>query len=467
MKGLVRRVAFCGATFAGAGLVNGCTRDLCNPADPSNACALEWNLLRALVVGGVSGPTCSTYSAGRLMGLNGVEPNGGASGPAMSADGRYVAFSSSADNLVSGDTNVLEDVFIQDRLTGTIQRVSVSSAGVQATGGQSTAAAVSSDGRYVAYSSGATNLVAGDGNMTTDIFRFDRQTGQTVRVSVATGGAEATGGGSASPAISADGDRIAFHSASDTLVGGDLNMTQDVFVHIVSTNTTLRMSVDSSGTEGAGPSNTAAISADGRFVAYHSTAANLVGGDGNGQQDVFLRDILNSQTTRVSLANGGGEGNGASQNPRLSKDARYVVFQSAADNLVSGDTNAQVDIFLHDRQTLSTTRLSVATGGVQATGAQSSFPTLSADGRYSAFLSLAGNLVPGDTNGFNDVFVHDALTGTTTRVILANGNQPDNNSFQPALALDCPTPAFSSIAGNLVSGDANGVADIFVGDRLP
>ena len=166
-------------------------------------------------------------------------------------------------------------------------------------------------------------------------------------------------------------------------------------VHAMPGNTT-RVSVASDGTQSNNSSYNPSISANGRYVAFESEATNLVRGDTNNFRDIFVHDRQTGQTTRVSVASDGTQANGHSYDPSISADGRYVAFASLANNLVSGDTNDQQDIFVHDRQTGQTTRVSVASDGTQASG-HSFNPSISADGRYVAFVSSASNLVGGDT----------------------------------------------------------------------
>src|SRR5437016_5587381 len=239
----------------------------------------------------------------------------------------------------------------------------------------------------------------------------------TERVSVTSGGTEGNGA-SLGSALSADGRFVAFDSAATDLVAGDTNGVSDVFVHDRQTGTTERVSVASDGTQGNGKSGLLsfafppALSGDGRFVAFVSFATNLVAGDTNGATDVFVHDRQASTTERVSVAFYGTQGNDASSSPALSGAGRFVSCPSAATNLVAGDTNGATDVFVHDRQTGTTERVSVASGGTQGNGI-SAAPALSADGRFVAFHSTATNLVAGDTNGANDVFVHDRQASTT------------------------------------------------------
>ncbi len=383
--------------------------------------------------------------------------------PAISADGRFVAFSSDATNLVSGDTNGFRDIFVHDRLTGTTERVSVSTGGTEADGVSETPA-ISADGRFVAFYSDATNLVSGDTSGVSEIFVHDRQTGTTERVSVAMGGAEANGG-SLYAAISADGRFVAFYSDANNLVSSDTNGRGDIFVHDRQTGTTERVSITTGGIQADGYSFRPVISADGRFVAFDSDATDLVSGDTNGTTDVFVHDRQTGTTERVSVATGGTEANSTSDTPAISADGRFVAFRSFADNLVSGDTNADTDIFVHDRQTGTTERVSVATGGTEA-NSTSDTPAISADGRFVTFYSNATDLVGGDTNSAPDVFVHDRQAGTTERVSVATGGTEGNgNSGTAAISADGRFVTFASTATNLVSGDSNNATDIFVRDR--
>jgi Tol biopolymer transport system component len=399
----------------------------------------------------------------------GGQANSGSFDPSISADGRYVAFVSAATNLVSGDTNGAWDIFVHDRQTGQTTRVSVATGGGQANL-DSLDPSISADGRYVAFVSAATNLVSGDTNNFQDIFVHDRQTGQTTRVSVASDGTQANGH-SYAPSISADGRYVAFASLASNLVSGDTNGAWDVFVHDRQTGETTRVSVASDGTQAIGFffGSSPSISADGRYVAFDSWATNLVSGDTNDKPDVFVHDRQTGQTTRVSVSSDGTQANNGAIYPSISADGRYVAFESNSTNLVSGDTNSVTDIFVHDRQTGQTTRVSVSSDGTQANGGPgwSGNPSsISADGRYVAFHSYADNLVSGDTNSATDIFVHDRQTGVTTRVSIASdGTQANGFSASPSISADGRYVAFMSGATNLVSGDTNNDWDVFVHGR--
>ncbi len=345
----------------------------------------------------------------------GTAGNSASLSPSASADGRWVAFASFADNLISGDTNQVFDVFVNDRQTGIITRVSVPPGGGEFET-DSFSPSISANGRWVAFGSLPSSLsVEGEIVAYEKIFVHDRQTGETTLVNVSTGG-ELANGMSYSLAISADGQWVAFSSQADNLVPGDTNASDDVFVHNRLTGETTRVSVATGGAQANQASGLPSINGDGRIVAFGSSASNLVSGDTNANgsgitfengRDVFVHDRQTGQTTRVSVATGGGQGNGYSYGPSLSLDGRIVAFSSSADNLVSGDTNEHSDVFVHNRQTGQTTRVSVATGGGQANDF-SAVPSLSAAGRRVAFVSYADNIVPGAPGIANyGVFVHD------------------------------------------------------------
>ena len=396
----------------------------------------------------------------------GNEANGASYSPAMSVDGRYVAFASVGSNLVPGDTNGSDDIFVHDRQTGATERVSADSLGNQSNAPSGTSA-INDDGRYVAFDSYATNLVPGDTNGECDVFVHDRQTAGTTRVSVDSAGNQGDRP-SASPAVSANGRYVSFDSGSSNLVPEDTNGTWDIFVHDRQTGGTTRASIDSAGNQADGASWWPAISADGRYVAFCSNASNLVTEDTNGYRDVFIHDRETGVTERVSVDSAGNQGNDHSAawiGTAISRDGRYVAFHSWASNLVSGDTNGFGDIFVHDRYTGTTTRVSVDSAGNQENG-HSWDPAISADGRYVAFQSDASNLVPGDTNGTSDIFVHDCQTGATERASVDGaGNQGDGNSLAYSISADGRYVAFGSAASNLVTNDTNGVSDVFVHDR--
>ncbi len=400
----------------------------------------------------------------------------------ISADGRYVVFSSGSAGLVAGDTNRRQDAFIRDRKTGRTTRISVSSSGRQGKAardpfGGSAAEGITADGRFVLFRSDAANLVAGDTNGFQDVFVRDRRTGRTTRISVSSSGRQANGR-SEFAAISANGRYVAFDSQASNLVSGDTNRLSDVFVRDRVKGTTQRVSVGGTGKQarcnvGSCDSWFPAISASGRYVAFTSGASNLVPGDTNRLPDVFVRDRALGKTRRVSLSSRGKQGTGTrysngSNAPAISADGRYVAFHSDPPNLVAGDTNRTFDIFVHDRTTGKTERVSVSSRGEQANGENLGAASISAGGRYVAYASLASNLVPRDTNDITDVFIRDRRTDRTMLVSLSNsGDQGSDASWPngaPAFSAGNRYLLFASWAGNLVPGDTNGTADAFVRD---
>jgi WD40 repeat protein len=388
--------------------------------------------------------------------------------PAVSANGWVIAFLSRASTLVADDTNGVEDVFVHDQRTGETERVSVATDGTQGDD-DSYNLALSANGRVVAFASEASTLVAKDTNGVRDIFVHDRRTAETTRVSVASDGTEANAR-SSGVVLSADGQVVAFLSEASTLVPDDTNGRADIFVHDRRAGETTRVSVATDGTQGDDYSLSVALSADGRVVAFISEARTLVPDDTNGRADVFVHDRRTGETTRVSVANDGTQANGGSGGLGLSADGQVVAFQSTANTLVVGDSNETYDVFVHDRQTGETTRVSIATDGTEGNGPSNwGFPALSAKGRVIVFGSEASTLVPGDTNGAVDVFVHDRQRGETTRVSVATDGTEGNGSsgvgFDRVLSADGQIVAFTSAASTLVADDTNGVNDTFVRDR--
>ncbi|MEU7650005.1 RICIN domain-containing protein [Streptomyces huasconensis] len=384
------------------------------------------------------------------------------SAPVLSGDGRYAAFTSDAASLVPGDKNLAPDVFVRDRSAGTTERVSLTDGDAESSPAEwSDEPSISGDGRYVAFESVARALVNGDTNNQRDVFVRDRVAGTTQRVSVATNGTQSNNW-SFAPSVSADGRYVAFTSGASNLVAGDTNGADDVFVHDRQTRTTQRVSVAGGGAQGNAESRTPSLSADGRHVAFTSAASNLVAGDTNGAEDVFVRDLGSGTTQRVSVTGAGAQGDRGSSWPSLSADGRHVAFSSSAANLVSGDTNGRIDVYVRDRQAGTTQRVSVADNGTQGDG-HSAGASVSADGRHVAFSSSATNLIARDANAVGDVFVHDRQTGKTQRVstAYADGGDGDHYSSEASLSADGRLTVFSSAASDLVPGDTNATYDVF------
>ena len=334
---------------------------------------------------------------------------------------------------------------------------------------------ISDDGRFVVFDSFADNLVANDTNLSGDIFVHDRVSGGTVRVSVSSSGAEADSS-SEWPDISADGRLVAFHSFASNLVANDANASADIFVHDrdpdgngtfdEGNGVTTRLSVDANGAEGDGHSFSPYFSGDGRLVSFHSKAGNLVSGDSNKAFDVFVHDRANGTTTRVSVDSAGGEGDGDSLYSAISADGRVVAFPSLASDLVAGDTNGCSDVFVHDLASGITTRVSVDSAGDEGDAGSFGPPDLTTDGALVAFSSVADDLVAGDANGKGDVFVHDFANGTTERVSVDSaGAEGDGDSYWPSLSADGSLVAFASYAQAFADDDDNWEEDVFLHDR--
>ncbi len=347
-----------------------------------------------------------------------------------------------------------------------IARISVATNGQQGNG-DSILPAINADGRFVAFQSWASNLVEGDTNNTWDIFVHDRLTGETKRVSVASDGVQANGK-SESLSISGDGRFIAFSSIASNLTSNITNYKSDIFVHDMKTGETTQVSVSSDGKQGNGSSINPSISADGRYVAFVSLAYNLDPRDTNNNADIFVHDRLTKKTIRVSVASDGTQTNDNSTDASIRTNGRYIAFTSAASNLVPKDTNGKVDVFIHDLETGETKRVSVASNGTEGNG-NSARARISLNGEYVIFTSEASNLVPKDANNFWDIFFHNVKTGETTRESVSSDNiQGNGNSTRPRLSReDGRFIIFASEAANLVPNDnnTNNVWDIFVHDR--
>jgi Tol biopolymer transport system component len=396
--------------------------------------------------------------------------------PSISGDGRYVAFLTDASNLVPGDTNGKQDILLRDRATGTTELVSVSASG-QAADGYSSNPTVSADGQYVVFVSQARNLVAGEANppFGDQIFLRDRTMGTTERISVSSTGV-AGNRNCERPSISADGRFVAFESAADNLVPGDTNKSSDVFVRDRVSGTTERVSVSTTGAQGSGTEQSAAgvnasISPDGRYVAFASRSDNLVPGDTNRAMDVFVRDRTAGTTERVSISSTGAEGNGSSYDTAISEGGRCVAFTTEATNLAAGQVPVDpcychTEVLLRDRTTGTTERVILSADGNPADHT-GIWPSISADGRYVTFES-ADALVTGDTNEAVDVFVRDRVTQTTQQVSVSAAGQGGNGeSVWPSISADGRCVAFTSKATNLLPGAPGVRTDVYVVERSP
>jgi Tol biopolymer transport system component len=381
----------------------------------------------------------------------------------ISADGRYVAFASYAGDLVQGDhTRRFADIFVRDTLAGTTVRASVDTDGGDPDG-HSTFPSISADGQYVAFRSNATDLVQGDGGPSSDVFVRDLVAGTTVRASVDTEGGDPDGqSGGYGLSINADGRYVAFSSSATDLIQGDGNGTEDIFVRDLVAGTTVRASVDTGGGDPDSYSYSPAMSADGRYVAFYSFASDLVQDDQNGYADVFVRDLVAGTTVRASIDAKDGDPDGVSFDPSINADGRYVAFTSEAPDLVAGDGNGTFDVFVRDLVAGTTVRASVDAGGGDP-NRDSSDPSISADGRYVAFSSWAFDLVADDGNEIFDVFVRDLVAGTTVRASVdTGGGDPNAGSTAPSISAQGRYVAYWSYAGDLVPGPGDPSEDVFL-----
>ena len=401
----------------------------------------------------------------------GEEGNAASGISAISADGRFVAFGSEATNLIAGG-NLPFGIFVHDRQTGSTEIVSVSSRGRQGEG-LSSSPDISADGRFVAFDSDAENLDRGDRNGITDVFRHDRETGETILVSLSSD--EQQGDASShAPAIGGDGRFIVFH-ANSPLVPEDTNETTDVYLRDVQTGTTTLVSIGFDGSAGNSSSFIQEISADGRFVVFVSSATNLT--EDNLPEDidstVYVRDLEAGTTELAGLGSNGTVAEvGFFDVPSISADGRFVAF-STATSLVPEDTREfSLDIYLRDRLTGTTELISVNSDEIQGDG-RSESPSVSTEGRFVAFESDSSNIATPDepAGGFfpdEDIFVRDRQLGVTYRVSESSAGAEGNaRSLGPSISADGQVTAFSSDASNLVADDTNGVTDIFVHDERP
>jgi Tol biopolymer transport system component len=383
---------------------------------------------------------------------DGTPGNATSQRPAVSGDGHCVAFESLATNLAPGITNGKSQVFVRKRQTGQTICVSVALDGSQGNNDSDTAA-ISGDGRFVAFHSVATNLIPGGTSGIKQVYVHDCVTGSNILVSVASGGGGGNGP-SLNATITADGRYVSFNSGATDLVPGVTNGKSQVYIYDIIDNQMICASLAAGGIQGNGDSYIAYISADGSTIAFISTAQNL-GTASGGQQLVYVRDLVAGTNTCVSFAPDGKTlANAACGTSSISADGRYVGFDSNASNLVTGDSNGHQDCFVRDRQMGTTTRISVSSSGAQG-NSNSDSPQLRADGRFVVFESDASNLVSGDSNGQTDVFLRDLRTGQTARVSLsASGGQLNDFSWDglSSISADGSVIAFHTDSSNVVPG---------------
>ena len=395
---------------------------------------------------------------------DGSEVLGFASSASLSGDGRFVAFSETADGLVPDDVNGVSDIFVRDRITNTTERLSAALAST-ADDAESDSNAfpsynpvISDNGQAVAFET--------FGKETSSIFLYSRDT-DTVELISASATGEAGNGSAKNVDISADARFVVFQSDADNLVADDTNQASDIFLRDRLLNTIESVSLAADSTQSNGNAGQASISADGRYIAFTSTASNLVENDTNETADIFVYDRQLQTTERISVATDGTQSDGFSRAPSISADGRYVSYDSMATNLVADDTNKRGDVFVFDRETQTTTRVSLSTEGVESNNFSFNHD-ISGEGRYVTYSSAATNLVEQDTNRVRDVFVFDRETQTTTRLsVNADGVQGNRESRESTFSADGRFIAYQSSADILVDDDTNGRTDIFVYDFQP
>lgn len=385
---------------------------------------------------------------------------------ALSHSGRFVVFYSEASNLVPGDTNQEQDVFVRDRLEETTERVSVSSLGIQGETPKtfplpplSNDPAISGNGRFVAFTSTASNLVPGDTNDAIDVFLHDRDAHETSRVSLSSSGMQGHNG-SSEPSISEDGRFVAFGSSAGNLVSSDTNHVRDVFVRDTQTQETTRISMKQNGEQARAASWESAISANGEAISF-VTWSRITPSDDKGR-DVFVHDRVTGQNTWVSQSQTGERVVRKCFDSDISGDGRRVVFWSVGANFVAGDDNLEADVFLRDLSRGRTRRLSIGLNG-EDTDERSYEPRISSDGRTVAYWSAAANIVEGDGNKAMDIFAVDLSARDTFLVSqTSSGEQLKAYSYGPAISGNGRAVSFYT-HGRAVPDDDNGHrADVYV-----
>jgi Tol biopolymer transport system component len=383
--------------------------------------------------------------------------NGRSSDSILNADGRFLMFQSDATNLVDGDTNGLPDTFLKDMTTGSLSIVPIATANQNSVNFVSLA--LSADGRYVSFSTDASNLVPGDTNNASDVFLRDLQTGTVSLVSAhALNLPSLTANGDSNhPTISADGRYVVFESNALNLPVQPGNPYGYIYRKDLASGTITLISSGAAGPANGG-SGWPAMSPDGRYVAFLSSATNLVSSQPS-QTGIFVKDL---QTGNIVLAST--DSAGQSYNPvpgfAIGPNGRYLAFEGYGIGTVTSLPDYAPDyLYLKDLQTGAISTLSTDRGR-----GQNFEPNFSSDGHYLAFMSRDANLVPGDTNNSFDVFIKDLQTGTITLVSTGASGQGNGDSYLPSLSGDGHLVAFVSDASNLVPGDTNGRPDVFLKD---
>jgi uncharacterized repeat protein (TIGR01451 family) len=401
------------------------------------------------------------------VGNGGLEANGASYFISLSDDATVVTFGSFASNWAADQADInYVDIFVRDRVADTTTKISVGPNG-EVADQRSFDPFISANGRYVSFTSYATNLVLGDTNRHDpiddglDVFLYDRVTGILKRVSLNWKGEQIDKNSVGH--VTADNRYAIFTSNGIDVAQGDPNgdVLSAIYMRDLQTGAIERITKAADGGYPNGGVGAAEASYDGRYIVYLSGSSNLVW-DSNGEQDVMLYDNLTDQTTLISKPVGGGQSNGLSSAAHITPDGRYIVFLSFATNLVPGDNNGKSDIFVYDTLLDTMEMVSVSSSGVQGNEG-SKDPAICGNGRFVSFTSESTNLVPLPHNGERQVYIHDRLThttflGTGTDTFMGNGR-----AHRSTLSADCSTIGFATEANNLISGDTNGLRDLFVG----
>lgn len=415
---------------------------------------IRTSLRSACFAAALVAPLCAQSTIRLTAGLGGAEPDGPSSQPSLGGDGRYAVFVSAANNLTANDTSSSPDVFLYDAVQGTVELVSVRLPGPSGSNVVSTPV-VTDDGSLVAYASNAANLVPADGGGFTHIYVRDRTAGTTTRIT------QGWIGTSAGPSMTPDGRYIAFQSSATTVPSGPF---QDVFRFDRQNQTFVLISQSSNGTFSDGNSSAPRISADGGLVTFLSSATTLLQQDGNGQVDVYIRDVVNQRTRRTSVGWIGNQLPLASSSATMTRDGRKVCFVNAAQTTSPGDSDLSDDVFARTLNNGYVTRVSTPASRKGGNGFANE-SVIAGGGRYVAFRSDATDLVPVDpTPGAADVYLKDLETNAVEVVSLSSTDAPAGDPTQPALSVDARFVAFASASG-LVAGDSNGWNEIYLRDR--
>ncbi len=396
---------------------------------------------------------------------DGTPGNGDSYEGQVTPNGRYVVFDTRASNLGVNFTASDFQIVLRDRKEGTNFLVSHGAAG-EAGNGDSWDPCISANGRWIVFYSSADNLVTGDLDGTDDLFLYDRVTDQTTMLPLTSAGDPVNGrsqiyGASLTP----NGRSLVFFSQATDLLPAADNGSDQVFMMDLKKGTVTLLSADGAGVQGNGASRYPSISPNGKWVAFESIASNLVAGDANGSRDAFVRDMRHGTIARASVSSGGVEGNNHSDEPVVSNNGRYVAFWSYATNFVAADGNGSTDEFLRDMKAGTTIRISEPAGGGDATGGDCYECCMTPSGKTIVYYSYATNLNPDHASPAGGVYLYDVKNGTTTQLDLApNGDAPDGVGYvwQWSLTASGKWLLMSSQATQFTTGDTAGKYQVYL-----